>query len=178
MVVNTPSAYKHEYAWLTSSSKHFVFELRACKDAYIALTETPHVTTDGAYELVIGGSGNTKQVLYAAVQLLTFQVSSSCCTCHCAAIYTAVYWQTTATVCFASQGLCQVEKNQNIREKLESVWVGQAPARNFFFWGGGGSCVLLCLFVCCSTYMFQKIDMVVGGWGLANSRIFLIFFST
>ena len=31
------------------------------------------------------------------------------------------------------KGSCQVKKNQKIREKLRSGWVGQAPTRIFFF---------------------------------------------
>ena len=145
--MNTPSAYKHEYAWLTSSSKYFVFELRACKDAYIALTETPHVTTDGAYELVIGGSGNTKQVLYAAAQRQTaataYFSSKQFLLFAIALQYTYVHWQTGVTACFANKGLCQVEKIQK-SEKNSKVCGWVKPQLGFF---RGGNVVFFMFFL-------------------------------
>ena len=60
VVINTPGTYKHEYAWLTSSNKYFIFQLKACKDAYLALTLTPQDTENSAYEIALGVSENTK----------------------------------------------------------------------------------------------------------------------
>ena len=59
-----------------------------------------------------------------------------------------------------TKGFCQVKKNQKIREKLGSGWVGQAP-----------------------TFLpkkLKKLDRRVGGWCLANpsfSLDFLNFFN-
>ena len=52
------------------------------------------------------------------------------------------------------KGFCQVKKNQKIREKLGSGWVGQAPTRIFFFFG---NFVLFSYF-----HVFPK--KWIGGW--------------
>ena len=77
-------------------------------------------------------------------------------------------------------GVLSSRKNQKIREKLGSGWVGQARTRIIFFFGK------FCIFVrfFCLLYVFpKKIKNWIGWWvgcGLANpsfSRIFG-FFST
>ena len=57
-------------------------------------------------------------------------------------------------------------KNAEIREKLGSGWVAQAPTRFF-------SCVF-CVFI---LNMFKKNELGVGGCVLANSSFSRIFFN-
>ena len=56
----------------------------------------------------------------------------------------------------SSRGFCQIKKNQKIREKLGSGWVGQATTQNFFFGGGGNFVFFVCFFVLFSCFQMCK----------------------
>lgn len=62
--VHTPNVYNHNYAWLTLHRGVFIFQVRACAYAHLALLETPGDTSTNAYELVLGNSQNSKTTLY------------------------------------------------------------------------------------------------------------------
>ena len=71
------------------------------------------------------------------------------------------------------KGFCQVKKNQKIREKLGSGWVGQAPTRIFLFFGH-----IVFFGVFCVVFMFplQK-NWIRGGSDLTNPSFSRIFFN-
>ena len=52
-----------------------------------------------------------------------------------------------------AKGFCQVKKIPKIRQKLGSVWVGQAPTRIFIF---GGNLVFFGVFLC--FFMFPNFS--------------------
>lgn len=56
--VLTPNIYQFKYLWYTPAQKHFTFKVRTCSNARIALSSALE-ETDAAYEVVIGGHGNT-----------------------------------------------------------------------------------------------------------------------
>ena len=54
----TPSRKSYQYMYMSTDSRFFVFRVKACNDAVIALSKEPGVVTDNTYELVIGGEQN------------------------------------------------------------------------------------------------------------------------
>lgn len=55
--------YKYVYNLITTSSHTLIFWVKACNDAHILLQSIPGSMTDQAFEIVIGGWGNTRSVL-------------------------------------------------------------------------------------------------------------------
>ena len=52
-----------------------------------------------------------------------------------------------------AKGFCQVKTIPKIRQKLGSVWVGQATTRIFIFWE---NLVFFCVF--CVVFMFPNVS--------------------
>jgi hypothetical protein len=62
---NTPNdaIHAYDYIWATTDTNYLEFEVMACNDAHIALTQSPGNTSYNTFEVVIGGWGNTKSVI-------------------------------------------------------------------------------------------------------------------
>ena len=82
-----------------------------------------------------------------------------------------------AAVCIAKlRGLVKLKKNQKIREKLGSGWVGQAPTRISSFFGNiVFFCVVFLRCTCFPKKYGKWIDWWVGGHCLDNSSFSRIF---
>ena len=59
-MITTPSDYSHNNAWLVTDAGFITFQVRACSEARILLAQDPFDVTSPNYEIVIGGSSNTK----------------------------------------------------------------------------------------------------------------------
>ena len=56
----TPANYTHQFVWLTLvGDNHFIFKVKSCSEAYIALTKIPYNTPVSSYEIALGLQGNT-----------------------------------------------------------------------------------------------------------------------
>ena len=59
MLATGPS-YGYTSVILAPAFDHFLFNIMACSDAHLALSEKRDFSYQNAYEVVIGGSNNTK----------------------------------------------------------------------------------------------------------------------
>ena len=66
--VVTPAAYTHNYTWLTTHRNVFEFSARACSEVRVALADVAGTLGAGAYEVIIGGQGNTKTTIVKDMQ--------------------------------------------------------------------------------------------------------------
>jgi hypothetical protein len=57
----TPANYTFSYVWVTLvGDSSFVFRVKACSEAYIALTKVPYNIITLSYEVALGVRGNTE----------------------------------------------------------------------------------------------------------------------
>ena len=68
--VVTPDEYMYETLWKSVTNRDvFVFQVRACGDVHVVLSEEIGQIDAGIYEFSIGGWNNTQSVLRTAVRL-------------------------------------------------------------------------------------------------------------
>ena len=61
--VHTPAGYDYNRMWLSVRREVVEFEVMACSDVHIALTDEPGKTSEtSTYEIVIGGFTNSRFV--------------------------------------------------------------------------------------------------------------------
>ena len=62
-VINTDGKLNFSKASWTISQEYFLFELQACADAQIILSNAPRETTRNAYKIILGDYGNRKTAI-------------------------------------------------------------------------------------------------------------------
>lgn len=62
--MRTAAEYTYKTVWLTMNRQYFHFEVKACGNAIIALSEIQGNTTWHTYEIVLGSDFNSKSFIY------------------------------------------------------------------------------------------------------------------
>jgi len=69
MLIHTPATYGFTSMWYSAIARTSVhFKVRACSDVSIILAEHFSITDYGVYEILIGGSNNTKSSIRQGIQ--------------------------------------------------------------------------------------------------------------
>ncbi len=62
-IINTPTDHSYEHVMIKPNSQHFVFDLRMCSDAHIALLSSAEGVSQPYYEVIIGSDYNRQCVI-------------------------------------------------------------------------------------------------------------------